>query len=220
MLTQASRRPPLLRDRRRRPRRDDGAHQVPRGVAELGLLGGAHLLFLDDAPQELALELRSRDGVRRGRAVRERIAERGDLVAPPDRARAPAPGTRRGRASRRGSPPSRPRRARLPCPMRLSTSSVDGAGAFARVASRGSAAAIQLDRLVLDAGRTWRPACASSAGGGVGASLRSGSGRAHAAPRAAHPRRSQRRPPAATCRPHSPITLTTRRLSRWPSNSA
>ncbi len=66
---------PLLGSGGRGPRRDDGADQIARRVAELRLLGGADLFFLDEACEQLAFETGSRDRAVRRRTVGEGTAE-------------------------------------------------------------------------------------------------------------------------------------------------
>ena len=207
---------PLVRYGRLRPRRDDGANQVARGVAELRFLGGAHLFFLDDARQELALEPGPRKRAAGGCFVREGIGEGGDLLG------------RLVESPRARSKGEEVERAVVDDGRRVLGEDGVGPDPLERVVgrarrsarARGQAGIGGCDpahRLVLDPAEPGDPLRVVRRGDGRRVRCARDGSRARC-----REKRDPRRGPARgrSRRHHSPITLTIRRLSRWPSNSA
>ena len=219
LLTHASRSGHVLRRRGRRPRRDDGAHQVARRVAELRLFGRPRPLFLDEAREELALEPRARDRARpAARRLGQRRGERRDAVRGLRRARCARARKAKRSSEPRGSRPWRPRRGPPPCRCCLSTRPVGGAGALARARQPRIGRRDPAHRVVFEVRRSVATCFAVVDRRGAADVGR------RPAPRRAHPPTSTRptthAPQRLRARVHSPITLTMRRLSRCPSNSA
>ena len=200
----------------RRPRRHDGAHQVAGRVAELGLVVRPRALLGDEPLQQLSLEPRPRQRAPPGAHLRQRRGERGDLLGGfVERAGARAEGEE---VERRPADHRRRvlRQDRLhPHPLEhvvgpeVPRSRAPPAADPPPPSSRWPSSS--------DVGQLRSPAPAPPPASAPPA--RRAQPHRHARRRAR--RRQQRaRDGGGAAPPHSPITFTMSRLSRWPSNSA